>query len=443
MPFGTNPSDSDLQIASGSAAWLDTPLIRRAGRDVLSLALMDARNHSLQLATQIERGLDRTPAAGKEPERELAHWHLGEVAWFQERWIARNLQRHLGLRCDPTAARLASLLPLADRWWEGAPPDFGERLPLPAASDLRAYLLQTLETTLELLGHASDTDQGLYFFRLSLLHEDLQAERLIELAQTLQLPLERPFLEAFAMPAAAHREPLWLPACTWLLGSAGSAALQANAPPPGQALSGFAFDNEQPQHAVPVPDFEIDAQPVSWSQFVEFVDDGGYDREALWSAQGWAWLQALAAGEGRRGPRHVEQIGVASGAVMQRRFGQAIRMSPLHPAMHLSWWEAEAWCRWAGRRMPLEVEWEIAAETASRRGFRWGDVWEWTASTFRPYPGFSPGPDTAYSQAWFGRAKVLRGGSTATRTRLKSVRFRRFETPDRDQLFCGFRTCAL
>lgn len=436
MPADTSP----FHMATGSAAWLDTPLIRRASREVLSLALMDARNHSLQLAAQIERGLDLLPAAGNKPDREHALSLLGEVAWFQERWIARNLQRHSGLRCDPTAARLASVLPLADRWWEGGPPDQPDRatrLPLPTASELRAYLLQTLETTLELLAHAADTDQGLYFFRLSLLHEDLQAERLVELAQTLQLPLERPFLEAFAVPAAAQREPLWLPACTWQLGFSGSAG------PGAQASAGFAFDNEQPPHAVAVPEFEIDAQPVSWSQFVEFVDDDGYDREALWSAAGWAWLQALAAGEGRRGPRHVEHIGVASGAVMQRRFGQATRMSALQPAMHLSWWEAEAWCRWAGRRLPLEMEWEMAAETASRRGFRWGDVWEWTASTFRPYPGFVPGPDAAYSQAWFGRAKVLRGGSTATRTRLKSARFRRFAEPDQDQLFCGFRSCAL
>jgi ergothioneine biosynthesis protein EgtB len=432
------PADaSPYQLASGSAAWLDTPLIRRAGREVLSLALMDARNHTLQLASHIERGLELLPAADPQSARGQALWLLGEVAWFQERWIARNLQRHLGLRCDPQAARLASILPQADAWWEDAPPAARAHLPLPQASELRAYLLQTLETTLALLEHAADDDQGLYFFRLCVLHEDLQAERMVELAQTLQLPLERPLVQAFAVPAVAQREPLWLPACTWLLGSVSSAYMA------DQPSVGFAFDNEQPQHGVPVPEFEIDAQPVSWSQFVEFVDDGGYDREELWSAAGWAWLQALAAGEGRRGPRHVEQIGVASGAVMQRRFGQAIRMSPLQPAMHLSWWEAQAWCCWAGRRLPLEVEWEMAAETASRRGFRWGDVWEWTASTFRPYPGFAPGPDAAYSQAGFDRAKVLRGGSAATRTRLKSARFRRFAEPASDQLFCGFRSCAL
>src|SRR5690606_16421945 len=136
------------------------------------------------------------------------------------------------------------------------------------------------------------------------------------------------------------------------------------------ASKGFVFDNEQAQHEVSVPEFEIDAQPVSWAQFVEFVDDGAYDRPELWAPEGWNWLQATAASEGRRGPRYVEQIGVASGAVMQTRFGKPMRMLGNQPAMHMSWWEADAWCRWAGRRLPAEVEWEVAAHTAARRGFR-------------------------------------------------------------------------
>ncbi len=420
------------QPSEGSARWLDTPLIRRAGRDMLSLALMDARNHSLQLFGQIERslpgGLSARPEGDAAEALQPAPWLLGELAWFQERWIARNLQRSLGEGCDPSAARLASLLPDADRLWQDTAGAERWQLALPPADELRAYLLQTLETTLELLEHAADTDDALYFFRLALLHEDQQAERLVELAQALGLPLERPFLEAFAVPAMARREPLCLPAVRWRLGSE-----------PG----GFAFDNERPCHPVAVPEFEIDAQPVSWAQFVEFVDDGGYDRRELWSEGGWAWLSALEAGEGRRGPRYVEQIGVASGAVMQRRFGQPTRMSQQQPALHLSWWEADAWCRWAGRRLPLEVEWEVAAETASRRGFRWGEVWEWTASRFQPYPGFAPGPHAAYSQAAFGQARVLRGGSTVSRSRLKSPRFRHFALPGRDELFCGFRSCAL
>ncbi|MGH8832721.1 MAG: SUMF1/EgtB/PvdO family nonheme iron enzyme, partial [Polaromonas sp.] len=155
------------------------------------------------------------------------------------------------------------------------------------------------------------------------------------------------------------------------------------------------------------------------------------------------WLQALAAGEGRRGPRYVEQIGVASGAVMQTRFGRPMRMQGSQPAMHMSWWEADAWCRWAGRRLPAEVEWEVAAHTAARRGFRWGDVWEWTGTSFRPYPGFAPDPYQGYSQPWFGSHKVLRGASFATRARMKSPKYRNFYLPERDDIFCGFRSCSL
>jgi ergothioneine biosynthesis protein EgtB len=409
-----------------SARWLDTPLIRQAGPDMLSLALMDARNHTLRVFSAMEAGL---PAqAGAAPE--LARWPvwlLGHIAWFQERWIARNLQRQLGPRCDPTATRLAPDRDQADAWWAQEPvPPWPSGLP--EADECRDVLLQTLEGTLDLLERADASDDGLYFFRLAVLYEDLQAERLLERAQWLGLGLDKPLLDAFAVPAVAQREPLWLPACRWLLGSAGP---------------GLAFDHELPAHPVQVPEFEIDAQAVSWAQFVEFVDDGGYDRQELWSPQGWDWLQALNAAEGRRGPRYVEQIGVASGAVMQLRFGRPTRMSPLQPAMHVTWWEAQAWCRWAGRRLPLEVEWEIAAETAGRRGLRWGDVWEWTASSFQPYPGFVPGPDAAAFGQFVGRAKVLRGGSALSRSRMKSTRLRRPAEPADDTLFCGFRSCAL
>lgn len=408
-----------------SARWLDTPLIRQAGRDMLSLALMDARNHTLQTFSLIEDALGRHPQAELADLHRRPLWLLGEVGWFQERWIGRNLQRHLGERCDASATRLPSIVPEADATWEarGADPGAGE---LPAADALRDFLLQTLESTLELLERAPETDEGLYFFRLALLHEDLQAELLMETAQSVGLPLAA----SRVAPAQAltRREPLWLPARRWCTGS---------------GPQGFAFDNERPQLLLDVPEFEIDAQPVSWAQYVEFVDDGGYDQQALWLPEGWAWLQARQAVEGRRGPRYVEHIGVASGAVMQTHFGRATRMSALHNAMHLSWWEADAWCRWAGRRLPLEIEWEMAAEVAASRGFRWGDAWEWTASSLQPYPGFQPGPDAAYSQPWFGRARVLRGGSVWTRRRLKSPRFRRFAEPGRDELFCGFRSCAV
>ena len=220
-----------------------------------------------------------------------------------------------------------------------------------------------------------------------------------------------------------------VPAVRWPMGLDGS--------------QGFAFDNERAAHEVQVPEFEIDAQAVTWSQFVEFVDDGGYDRAELWQPAGWDWLQERAALEGRRGPRYVDQIGVASGAVMQTRFGKPMRMLGGQPATHVTWWEADAWCRWAGRRLPAEVEWEVAAHTVLRRGWRWGDVWEWTGSTFRVYPGFEADPWRDYSQTSFGTHKVLRGASFATRARMKNPKFRNFALPQRDDLFCGFRTCAL
>jgi formylglycine-generating enzyme required for sulfatase activity len=125
------------------------------------------------------------------------------------------------------------------------------------------------------------------------------------------------------------------------------------------------------------------------------------------------------------------------------RFGKPTRMAGNQIAMHLSWWEADAWCRWAGRRLPTEVEWEIAAQTAVRRGFRWGDVHEWMANTLRPWPGFAPGPWAEFSQPWFGQARVLRGASYATRARLKTPKLRGFALPGYDEGFVGFRSCAV
>ena len=418
---------------------IDSPGVRRAGRELLSLALMDARNHTLHLAGQFEAalgaGLDTAEVPHADATAVSPLWLLGHIGWFQEWWVLRNLQRQRGSNCDPSVLRLASLDTLADVWYNPAlngqaglrqpPRNQGrEQVPVPDLPGVKRYLLETLEATLELLEKSPEDDEALYFYRLALFHEDMQGEVLIELAQALGIAIKLP------LPGGASaREPLSVPAARWSLGQA--------------ETDGFAFDNEQPAQIVQVPEFEIDAQPVTWAQFVEFVDDGGYDRPELWHADGWKWLSEKAQGEGRRGPRYVDQIGVASGAVMQTRFGKPMRMLGSQSATHVTWWEADAWARWAGRRLPAEVEWEVAAHTAARQGFRWGDVWEWTGTTFRGYPAFAPGPWREYSQPQFGTHKVLRGASFATRARMKNPKFRGFAMPARDEMFCGFRSCAL
>ncbi|APW39199.1 hypothetical protein RD110_19910 [Rhodoferax koreense] len=410
-------------LFSAAPAAIDSPDMRRAGRDLLSLALMDARNHTLHLLDQFEskgpKAADDVPAAGPEPR-----WLAGHVGWMAEAWLGRNTQRALGTDCPAQPTRLGSIEPHADRWWnpDQMPPS-GDDSGAPSLATTKSFLLETLESTLELLERTPDQDQALYFYRLALFHEDLRGEQLITLAQARGVPL------SIALPTGAHlREPLLLPATRWRLGSE-----------PG----GFVFDNEKWAHAESLAECEIDAQPVTWAQYVEFVDDGGYDRQALWHPEGWAWLQAQDEREGRRGPRYVEHIGVASGAVMQTRFGGSVRLAGNQPAMHMSWWEADAWCRWAGRRLPSEAEWEMAASTAVRRGFRWGEVHEWTASRFQPWDGFSADPWIGYSVPWFGRARVLRGASFATRARMKHPKFRGFALPGDDVRFVGFRSCAL
>ncbi|RZA17230.1 MAG: ergothioneine biosynthesis protein EgtB [Lysobacteraceae bacterium] len=401
------------------------PGVRTAGPAVLSLALIDARNATLRLLQALEPGLQ---ARGEPAAAALAIQLAGHAGWFAEYWIGRNTRRAAGVACPASPTRLASIEPGADAWW-ARPEEAADSAEAPAWVDrpdtdaTRAYLEETLEGTLELLDKAPDTDEALYFYRLALLHEDLRHEQLLRLAQAHGVALVLPQ----ATSAGASRAALSLPATRWTLG----------APAPG-----FSFDNENGEHVVEVPAFEIDAVPVSWAQYAEFVDDGGYEREALWLPDGWRWLAAREA-QHQRGPRHVEQIGAAGQTVVQQRFGRSVRVEGRAPALHLAWWEADAWARWAGRRLPSEVEWEVAARHGGASGFAWGDVREWCSNSLRPWPGFVAGPWADYSTPWFGRARVLRGASFLTPERLRHPRFRGFALPGDDGQFAGLRTCAI
>ena len=434
VPADPLASPAPAERAGSGAAAVDSPALRQAGRDLLSLALIDSRNLTLQTLGRIEQAQAALPPTqnATSPHVDCASplWIAGHIGWFAEHWTGRNTQRALGPRCPASPTRIASIEPDADRFWDPAQRDADRPdslVMLPDAAATRAYLLETLESTLALLEKTPEHDDALYFFRAALAYEDACGEALLVAAQT--LGLEMPV----QAPAGMHlREPLICPATQWSLGS---------------AAEGYVPGIEQSAHPVAVPEFEIDAQPVCWAQFIEFVDDGGYDREDCWSTAGRQWLQAEAAEHGRRGPRHVEQIGVArfggSGAVLQNFFGRGVRLAGNQPVMHTSWFEADAWARWAGRRLPSEVEWEVAAQVAARRGFKWGDVLEWTATTLRPWPGYVADPFAAAVEPAFGAAKVLRGASLATRRRQQHPKFRRYALPSDDRGFVGFRTCAV
>lgn len=239
----------------------------------------------------------------------------------------------------------------------------------------------------------------------------------------------------------------------------------------------FAYDNELAAHDVTLPPYRIDRAPVSCGQYLGFIEDGGYEKEDLWSAAGWAWRQ---------------ETGVTEPGNWSRQDGtwrvrHMDRVEPLRedlPVMHVGFYEAEAYAQWAGKRLPSEAEWEKAAlwdcETNRARLYPWGDeppdrrranvdqlafqpapigaypagasaygvehlvgdVWEWTCSDFHPYPGFQAFPYPEYSEIFFGSEyKVLRGGSWATRASLARGTFRNWDYPIRRQIFAGFR-CA-
>jgi gamma-glutamyl hercynylcysteine S-oxide synthase len=384
----------------------DAQAIRRADAELLSLALIDARNHTLRWLAAFEAADALLKEVnGRQPLRLAA-----DAGAYGERWIVRHLQRARGEACDASALRLPPADAAVEAWLEG-------RGAAPLPDELRGWLEATLDGTLELLG-AGD-DHALHFFRLALRHEDRLGEALAEAAAELQIA------DAAGAPwrtltARVERDPMWFPAQRMQLGS-----------PPG----GTVPENERWAHEVSVPEFEIDAQPVSCERYVEFADDAGYDRQPLWSEAGWAWVQA----EGRRAPRHVEQL---RGGVLVQRRGRLQRAPAGQPVLHVSRHEAEAWCRWAGRRLPTEPEWEIAALAGASRGFVWGDVFEWCAGSARPWPGYAAGPGALDALPPAGNFGVLRGASWMTQPRERHPKARRFAPPAADGAFCGFRSCA-
>lgn len=372
---------------------------RTGGRDLLAAALRDSRTRTLALLDAYVAALGEALAVPYSLQLNPPLWEAGHVGWFQDFWSARNRQRSLGVRCDPDHERPDGRLPGADALYDSSHVAHATRwnLPLPDLAATRAYLASGLADTLNLLAVTPEDDDALYFFRLVLFHEDMHTEAAIYMAQALAIPLPAALLGS--AQAGPGNSALSVPAQTWMLGYAGD---------------GFAFDNELNAHPAELGAFEIDANVVTWERYLPFL-----------------------AATGTEPPRYLRQ----QGATWQwHRFG-AWEALPLDaPATHLTWFEADAWCCWAGRRLPTEAEWEAAAMTQA--SFAWGQVWEWTASRFLPYPGFVAHPYRDYSAPWFGDRYVLRGASRATSPRMTHPRYRNFFPPERNDIPNGFRSCA-
>ena len=388
-------------------------------------------------------------------------WEIGHVTWFQEKWALRHAGGKTPIRADGDALYDSAAISHDSRW----------SLPLPSRKDTLAYMTAVRDSVLERIERGNLTAQERYFITLGVFHEDMHTEAFTYTRQT----------HGWNAPVFSRLDPV---------SSHKTGSLPGDVEVPGgQFLLGalqeepFVFDNEKWAHAVDVRAFAIARAPVTQDEFAEFVEDKGYSKGEFWSEPGWAWRENA----GAEHPVYWKRE--AAGRWLRRHFDHWLPLEPHHPALHINWWEAEAYCNWAGRRLPTELEWEVAASaealqsgtelTAGKRYFPWGDkpaesehanlgwramgavdvnalsagdsafgcrqmignVWEWTATDFSPYPGFEIDPYREYSQPWFGTHKVLRGGAWPTQPRLLRSTWRNFYTPDRRDVWAGFRTC--
>jgi gamma-glutamyl hercynylcysteine S-oxide synthase len=275
----------------------------------------------------------------------------------------------------------ATILPNADALYNSATVPHAARwtLPLPSFADTLAYRDEVLR---RVIGRLEEGDA--YFAELALRHELMHAEAFHYTRQTLGYPASD---QRTTILDGGDAE---CPGGLFRLGA--------------KPADAFAFDNEKWSHPVVLEPFRMARRPVTYGEYRKF-------REPLYCKDGRV-----------------------------RRFDRWIPIPDDEPVRHVSWHHAIAYCEWAGRRLPTEAEWECAALAGLENV---GHVWEWTASTFLPYPGFLRDPYKEYSEPWFGTHKVLRGSSFATPSGVAHPRFRNFYMPDRADMFVGFRTCAL
>jgi iron(II)-dependent oxidoreductase len=450
------------------------------------------------------------------PQMEIVNpmlWEIGHVAWFYEKWMLSHLAGREPFRPEVDSLYDSAAIPHDVRW----------DLPLLSREIVLQYIDDVRCAVIERLASSPLTDQLAYFVLLSVFHEDMHTEAYTYTRQTLCYPApcfdgmsrnnsreKRVAGVVFDPEAQTRRERSEPPEAAI---PEGSQNLDPSHPPGKQVLKlpledsstpfgdveipggtfllgacetePFVFDNEQWAHPVEINPFAISRTAVTQEKFVAFVEDEGYRRRNLWCDDGWKWRESINAEHPLYWKRET------NGNWQRRVFDQWIPLEPHRPVLHINWYEANAYCRWAKRRLPTEAEWETAAASSrdglseklstEKRRFPWGsespnpsranldwremgtvdvtqradgdsafgcrqmigNVWEWTADDFLPYPGFVIGPYKEYSTPWFGDHKILRGGCWTTRSRHVRNTLRNFYKPNRRDIWAGFRTCAV
>jgi gamma-glutamyl hercynylcysteine S-oxide synthase len=381
-------------------------------------------------------------------------WDLGHCAHFEELWLVRTLGGSPS--GDPRLDDLYNAF-AHERSERAALELLTPDAALRFAGDVRRRSLELLERV-DFGGDPLLT--GAFVYGMLIQHEHQHVETMLQTLQLREAPYPLP--DAPAPPGRTPRR-------AEILVDAGSFVMGTDAEP-------WAYDNERRAHEVELPAFWIDTVPVTNAAFLDFVEDGGYGDRRLWQDAGWAFRSD-------QGAEHPAYWRREDGGWSRRRFGHWEELPPAEPVQHVCWYEADAFARWAGKRLPTEAEWEKAASATpegEKRRYPWGDdapepddanlgsarfgpasagaypagasawgveqmvgdVWEWTASDFTAYPGFEAFPYPEYSEVFFGSDyKVLRGGSWATHPLAVRGTFRNWDFPIRRQLFAGFR-CA-
>ena len=354
--------------------------------------VVDARAHTFDLVRDLSEDQFRVPLL---PTINPFLWEIGHVAYFQEYWVLRHAAGRPPIRADGDGLYDSAKVAHDTRW----------NLPLPSRAETIHYMLEVRDRVLNYIDSSSfDLSRDGYFVLLSVFHEDMHDEAFLITRQTLGYPFPAALQRADAPPVSSSAAgDLSVPGGEYTIGSTES--------------EGFIFDNEKWAHTVKVPAFRISRSLVTQREFLNFVEATGAVPPVYW----------------KRGE---------DGGWLRRHFAEWVPLEPDRPVSNISWFEADAYCRWAGRRLPAEFEWEIAA----RRGGcdeMFGSVWQWTSNDFLPYPGFLEDPYKEYSSPWFRSHKTLRGAAFTTRSRMMRPAYRNFYTPERSDIWSGLRTCAL